>query len=93
MSELKWIDSYNCHTARLPYGLTLTVNWDSIRTKAEAARESGYRVSACGVTLKALAPDLVTGKSLALSLARKVLSEVLASLPEEPCTPHSTGTR
>ena len=68
---IKWSERYSIHTAALPAG-RLTVAW----------KDGGYVISALGKTLKEPARDVETAKARAVALARKVLTQSLAALPE-----------
>jgi len=78
--SLEWTESYNCHKANLGFGLSLNVNWDSLRSRE--SRETGYKVYACGVELKGLSSDLESGKMRAVVAAREILTKALAKLDE-----------
>lgn len=64
-----WTERFNCHVANIGR-FRARADWD----------KGGYRISFEGVELKQREPDLKKAKTLALSLARKKLTEALDAL-------------
>lgn len=75
---LEWTVRYGVYTAHVGRVGTLMVGWQDPRID----RPAGWKVSAFGVSLKAVAPDAGTGKTRAVALARKLLAEADAALAE-----------
>ena len=68
-----WTERYANYRARLGRVGDLALNW----------QKDGYHVSALGVQLKNPIPDLDAAKAAAIRLARKLLADAAAELPEE----------
>jgi hypothetical protein len=77
MTNLIWTDrGYNQHSAEIG-AFTLNVGWDSLTSKGAP---SGFKVSFAGRTLKKRFSSLEEGKEAGVVMARKLLSEALATL-------------
>lgn len=71
--KIEWSCRYNCHSAHLPWGVILRVDWE----------HENYRISVNDVVIKYRTPNVEDGKKWALAAAEKMAKDILAYVSEK----------